>query len=107
MSTTATVPVTISPEAQAFIDRLGRREPFEAMIDRARQVVPGLRSIEVMLDQATEDMAAGVVLWMHRDDVGLEDDSTHRDWIDWTAATFPPEVCQNFTLLSIYHNHGR
>jgi hypothetical protein len=107
MSTTAIVPITISPEAQAFIDRLGQREPFEAMIDRARHVVPGLRSIEVVLDEATEEMAAGVVLWAHRDDIRPGNDSTHRDWIDWTAATFPAEVCENFTLLPIYHDHGR
>jgi hypothetical protein len=107
MSTTAIVPVTITPEARAFIDRHGQREPFEAMIDRSRRVVPGLRSIEVVLDEATEEMAAGAVLWTHRDDIGPENDSTHRDWIDWTAATFPPEVCQNFTLLSVYRDHGR
>jgi len=23
------------------------------------------------------------------------------------AATFPPDVCQNFTLLSVYHDDGR
>ena len=22
------------------------------------------------------------------------------------AATFPPNVCQNFTLLSVHHDHG-
>jgi len=98
MSTTAMVPVTISREALAFIDRLGQREELEAMIDRARHMVPGLRSIEVVLDAATEEMPAGVVLWTHRDDIGLGNDPTHRNWIDWMAATFPPDVCQSFTL---------
>jgi hypothetical protein len=107
MFTTAMVPVTISPEAQAFIDRLGQREEFEAMIDQARHVVPDLRSIEVVLDLATEEIEAGVVLWTHRDDIGPGNDPTHRNWIDWMAATFPPAVCQNFTLLSVYHDNGR
>jgi hypothetical protein len=107
MSTTAKVPVTISPEARAFIDRLGQREEFESMIDRARHVVPGLRSIEVVLDEATEEMPAGVVLWTHRDDIGPGNDPTPRNWIDWMVATFPPDVCQNFTLLPVYHGHGR
>jgi len=70
MSTAAMVPVTISREALAFIDRLGQREELEAMIDRARHIVPGLRSIEVVLDAATEEMPAGIVLWTHRDDIG-------------------------------------
>jgi hypothetical protein len=107
MSTTAMVPVTITPEARAFIDRLGQREEFETMIDRARQVVPGLRSIEVVLDEATEEMPPGLVLWTHRDDIGPGNDPTHRNWIDWMAATFPPDACQKFTLLPVYHDDGR
>jgi hypothetical protein len=79
------------------------------MIDRAMQVVPGLRSIEVVLDEATEEIPPGVVLWTHRDDIppGNDRDPTSRKWIDWMIATFPPEVCQNFTLLPVYHDHGR
>jgi hypothetical protein len=107
MSTTTMVPVTVSPEARSFVDRMDQGEELELMIDRARQIVPGLRSIEVVLDDATEEMPSGVVLWIHRDDVGPGSDPTHRDWIDWMAATFPPDVCQNFTLLSVYHDHGR
>ena len=107
MSTTTMVPVTVSPEARSFIDRMGQGEEFEKMIDRARHVVLGLRSIEVLLDDATEEMLPGVVFWVHRDDIGPGSDPTHRDWIDWMAATFPPNVCQNFALLSVYHDRGR
>jgi hypothetical protein len=107
MSTTATVPVTVSPEARSFIERIGQINEFAKMIDRARLIVPGLASIEVALDGATEEMPPGVVLWTHRDACGPENDPTHRNWIDWMAATFPPEVCQNFTLLSVYRDNGR
>jgi hypothetical protein len=107
MSATAMVPITITPEARAFIDQVGQRREFETIIDRARQVVPGLRAIDVVLDEATEEMPPGVVLWVHRDDVGREGDPTHQRWIDWLAATFPPDVCTNFTLLPVYHDHGR
>jgi hypothetical protein len=109
MSTTEKIPVAISPEARSFIDTIGQRAEFEKMIERAERFVPGLRSIEVALDDATQEMPAGVVLWTHREDSGAGSDPTHRDWIDWMAATFPPNVCQNFTLLSVYHghNHGR
>ena len=77
------------------------------MIDRARHIVPGLRSIEVVLDAATEKIPAGVVIWTHRDDIGLGNDPTHRSWIDWMAATFLPDVCRSFTLLPVYHDDGR
>ncbi len=106
MFTTAMVPVTISPEARSFIDRLGQHEEFEKMIDQARHIVPGLRSIEVALGEATEQMPPELVLWTHCDDTGVGNDPTHRNWIDWMAATFPPNVCQNFTLLSVHHDHG-
>jgi hypothetical protein len=107
MTSTTMVPVSISPEARFFVDRIGQDGELEQMVERAKAVVPGLRSIDVVLDGATEAMPSGVVLWVHRDDVGPGSDPTHRDWIDWMAATFPPDVCQNFTLLSVYHDDGR
>ena len=62
MSTATMVPVTISPEARSFLERLGQVEELEKMIDRARHVVTGLMSeIEVVLDETTEEMPSGVV----------------------------------------------
>jgi hypothetical protein len=107
MSGTITVPMVIAPEALAFVDRLGQRREFALMIDRAKHSVPGLASIEVALDEATDDMPPGVILWTHRDDIGTDDDPTQRSWIEWMAATFPPEVCQNFVLLPVYRTNGR
>jgi hypothetical protein len=84
-----TVPVTIAPGALAFADRLGQREEFERMIERAKHVVPGLMSIEIALVKATDDVPSGVTLWAHRDDIGTDDDQTQRSWIEWMAARFP------------------
>jgi hypothetical protein len=81
--------------------------PCEKMIDRARHIVPGLMSIEVVLDEATEEMPPGAMIWTCCEDIGPGDDRAHRDWIDWMTATFSPEVCQNFALLSVYHDHRR
>jgi len=61
----------------------------------------------VVLDEATEEMPPGVVLWTHCQDIAPGNDPTPRTWIDRMAATFPPDVCQNFTLLPVYHDHGR
>jgi hypothetical protein len=77
------------------------------MIDRAKRIVPGLTAIDVALDEATADIPAGVILWTHRDDVGTDDDPTQRSWIEWTAATFSPEVRENFVLLPVYRANGR
>jgi hypothetical protein len=107
MATTTTVPVTIAPEAWAFIDTVGQREEFELMIDRAKHVVPALTAIEVALVEATDEIPCGVIFWTHRDDIGPDNDPTQRNWIEWMAATFPPEVCQNFVLLPVYRANGR
>ncbi len=103
MSTTMTVPVMITPEARASIEGWGQRHEFELMIDRAKHVVPGLRA----LDEATDEMPPGVILWTHRDDIGPDNDPTQRSWMEWMAAAFPPEVCQNFVLLPSYRANGR
>lgn len=79
---------------------------FELMIERAKHFMPGLSSIEVALDEAIEDMPPGVILWTHRDDIGADDDPTQRSWIEWMAATFPPEVCENFVMLPVYRANG-
>ncbi len=107
MSATMTIPVMIAPEAGAFVDQLGQRREFELMIDRAKHVVPALVAIDVALDEATDDMPPGVILWTHRDDNGVDDDPTQRSWIEWMAATFPPEVCENFVLLPVYRTNER
>jgi hypothetical protein len=101
------VPVTITPEARAFIDMVGQRQDFELMIDRAKHVVPALMAIEVALGEATDGIPPGVIFWTHRDDTGSDFDRTQQDWIEWMASTFPPEVCQNFVLLPVYRADGR
>ncbi len=52
-------------------------------------------------------LAPGVILWTHRDDIGTDDDPTQQNWIEWMAATFPPDVCQNVVLLPVYRANGR
>jgi hypothetical protein len=107
VSTTTTVPVAIAPDALAFADRLGQRQDLALVIDRAKHVVPGLASIEFTLDEATQDTAPGMILWTHRDDSETDDDPTRRSWIEWMAATFPPEVCENFVMLPVCRANGR
>jgi hypothetical protein len=107
MATAATIPLTISPEADAFIDEVGQRREFEAMLEHARQVVPGLRAFEVILHDTPETGPPGVIIWAHRDDPGPGNDPTHWRWARWVVEAYPPEVCQNFVLLSIFHADGR
>jgi hypothetical protein len=107
MSTAMAVPVTIAPDALAFVERSGQRQEFELMIDWAKHLVPSLSSIEVALDERAHDVPARVIFWTHRDDVRTDDDPTQRSRIGWRAATLPPEVCQSFVLLPVYRANGR
>jgi hypothetical protein len=107
METVETIPLTISPEADAFITEVGQRREFEAMLGHARQTVPGLRAFEINLHDFPETGPPGVVIWAHRDDPGPGDDPTNRRFGRWAVETFPPEVCQNFAFLSLYHSDGR
>jgi hypothetical protein len=49
--TPTTVPVTIAPEAAAYVAELGMQEPFQKMLDRIPQTVPGLHSVVVNLQE--------------------------------------------------------
>ena len=116
---TEAVPITITPEAEAFIDEVGQRREFEAMLEHIRQTFPGLRSFEVELHDFPETGPPGITIWVHRDDPRLartppgeplgpwEDDPTDRQYRYWKVTTFPPEVCVNFATLSAYHSDGR
>jgi hypothetical protein len=104
---TTTILVTVTPEAAAFIAAVGQQREFEAMLERTKQTVPGLRAIEVELDDTPETGPPGVIIWAHRDDPGPGRDRTDWNWGGWKVGTFPPEVCQNFVMLSNYHADGR
>jgi len=60
--------------------------------DQPRKVVLGGGSAR---RRDGEDAAGGGAV-----NAGPGNAPTHQIWIDWLAATIPPEVCQNFTLLS-------
>jgi hypothetical protein len=103
MQTTSTIPVTISDEAAARVAELGMQREFEQILEHTRQMVPGLRKIEVSMDYApwlSTDPA--VILDTYRSHPGGEDDPTQRNWGRWLIDTFPTEVWMNFCMLTVY-----
>lgn len=102
MPVTEAIPLTITPEAAAYVVELGLQEPFEQMLGQVRQV-PGLRSLRVWL-QPPYDLGGGpsVIMEGVRDDPRLADDPVDRDFADWQSKQFPPDVFQHFTLLTYY-----
>ena len=102
MATTTEIPVTVNPEAAAFIAEAGQGREFEILLEHTKQVIPDLRAIEVTLDDTPETGPPGVILGAHRTEPWRGDDRTDWDWGEWFVQAFPPEVCQSFVILSIY-----
>ena|SRR5438309_1166588 len=97
------VPVTVTPEAAARVAELGMQAELERMLEHTRRAVPGLRAIEVQLalpyDTGNED---SVVIEASRPNSHLAHDPTDSDWGRWKVATFPPDVCRYFVMMSVY-----
>ncbi len=103
MSTTTSIPVVVQPDAAARVTALGRQTELEQMIEHVRQMVLGIRYIEVQLrpsyDLGDDDR---VVIEATIDKPHLDDDRTDRQLIRWQVDTFPPEVLEHFCILTTY-----
>jgi hypothetical protein len=93
------VPLTVTPEAAARIAELGFHKQVEQMIDYARQQIPKLVRIEVVLtDRYDMGGPPGVTIkaWTDRDFDPA--DTTYDSLVRWVVATFPPEVLEHLHL---------
>jgi hypothetical protein len=103
MATDTDIPITVADDAVEFIDKVGMRPQFETMLEHIKKTAPGLRAIEVTLEHdPCGDLPLQVVIWPHRDVPKERDDPTNRGWSRWKVETFPPEVCLNFLIISVY-----
>src|SRR5262249_38438551 len=101
MSTTTNIPVKVDPEAAARVAELGMEREFQEMLDHTREVVPGLRFIEVELHHYPDDPSdERIVIISVRNLPGPGDDPTDRQWGAWFVRRFPPEVCRHFVMIS-------
>jgi hypothetical protein len=107
MATTSAVRITVTDEAAARIAELGMQRGLEQMLDKAREVVPYLRSIRVTLEYHPEgEMDPQVVIWCHREDTDWERDTSMPEFSQWKVTTFPPEVLLNFVMLTVYNDEA-
>jgi hypothetical protein len=82
---------------------------FQMMIDQLKQIIPGLRMIEVTLEYPPdyEDDPA-VLLTTYQPTPTEEIDSTRDRWRSWFIETFPPDVLRHFVRLPFYEaGNGR
>ena len=109
MPATASVPVTVSPEAAAAIAEIGMQTELQRMIDHVLQTMPGLERIDVALEPHY-DTGDGTKVLLHvlRDPATLvPDDPWHDQWIDWMVKTFSSDVLWHLgKIVSYGKNHG-
>ncbi len=103
---TSTITALVAADAEARVVDLGMRRELDQMLEHTLQNVTGLRAVRVTLecDPACPGVAPRLVIWAHRDDLPADAgfDRTDWDWGGWQTATFSPEVCRHFVMLSVY-----
>jgi len=102
MAMSATIPVTVSPDAAARIAQLKIDDQVDRMIDYARQNFPELLRIEVVLNQRyDEEGEPGVAIEAYSRHAGDSANQIFWDLAGWVVAEFPPEVLEHLHLS--YH----
>jgi hypothetical protein len=108
MSTSTAVPTTITPEAAAHIAKLGIGPAVDQMLEHARQTIPDLKALEVVLEPTYDLGPPDEWLTIYADSGRdwVPEDKTAAEFGRWRVTTFPPEVCQHIALLVRYgHCH--
>jgi|SRR5690349_5118903 hypothetical protein len=97
-----TVPVTVTPEADRFLDECGLRPAYDQLLEYAQQIVPRLRSIEVTFHPYCGDSCEEFVAFHAFSDAPPA--AAHEaadDWMKWAIKHFPYEVNRHFILFAL------
>ncbi len=104
MATDTTTPIPIAPEASERVAKLGLQSALERMLDHARQTVPRLQALEVLLahDPEGADEPRVIIQATVPKPARPAEDSTEWDFGRWKVSVFPPEVFTHFLLMTAY-----
>jgi hypothetical protein len=99
MTTSATVPVTVTPEAATRIAELGFQTQVDRMIDYARENLPELTRIEVVLNERYDlGGEPGVAIEAYRRYAFDPPERIRWRIGDWLISEFPPEVLEHLMI---------
>jgi hypothetical protein len=106
MTTSTSVPVIITAEAAARIAQLGIQAAVEQMVERAKQMAPGLKAIDVILESAWDTGPDDyLTIQAFSDKEWDPDDRIWDEWGRWKGETFSPDVGRHIALSILYRNH--
>jgi hypothetical protein len=106
---TATIPVTITPDAEALAAEWGIRAELEQMIEHTKQVVPDVVTIEVKeLENYDEPEDIRVIIEAWQSGEFRPDENIFFEWIEWARTAFPVSVWTKVTFDHIRQDsYGR
>ena len=103
MASTTTVPVTITPEAQARVNELNCQAEPARMIERVLETIPQILNVEVTAfiryDEGGElgVLITGATTAPREQAMPAESELTR-----WKFETFPPDVAEHFFFSCVY-----
>jgi hypothetical protein len=99
MPSTTTVPVTITPDADAYIDEIGKRQTYGRMLEHIPVHYVDAKAVAVTLGHDHEgERPPQVLLEVMRDNPDPQD-RANQLWDRWVIAHFPPQDSEHFVVL--------
>jgi hypothetical protein len=102
MADQGTIPVTVTPEAGERIAELGVQAEFQQMLERALQIVPALKRVEVVLEPPW-DTGDEPYLTINAYHGGPPDSGfpAEDEWGEWKIFAFAPDVHRHFGMFTL------
>ncbi len=104
---TETIPTTSTPEAAALTKEYGVEKELDAILEKGREMVPGLRAFEVELEPWAEEGDVCIVVRAVIDP-SYQGDPRHYNWKIWPVDTFGVFPGTRFLLVATPYgrSHG-
>ena len=95
---TDTIPTTVTPEARALAQEYGVERELDAILEKGRELVAGLREFEVELEPWAEEGDLCIVVRAVIDPA-FKGDPSHYKWQIWRIDTFGMPVGTRFICV--------
>ncbi|HTU16952.1 MAG TPA: hypothetical protein VMG10_02720 [Gemmataceae bacterium] len=99
MNASTDVPVTITPEAEAYIVAIGKQMTLEKIIAYLRGMPPALSGIRVELEPAYDSDEPTILIKAVEKPGPSEPETRRREWWDWATTVFPLEEMMDIAVL--------
>ena len=94
---TETIPTTITPEVAALAKEYGVERELQAILDKGREMVAGLRGLEVEAEPSS-DMGERCIVVTAEIDPVFQGDQSHVDWWSWRIEQYGVKTASLFLV---------